>query len=58
MMIPTILASTSRRIFASRLARSRYSRAFSSDIAACEASTFSTATRAGPNACETRLFSR
>ncbi len=57
-MMPMILASTSRRIFASRSATSRYSRAFSSEMAACEATSFSTAIRAGLNARAVRLFSR
>ncbi|MGY3365198.1 hypothetical protein ACVWZL_002323 [Bradyrhizobium sp. GM2.4] len=47
MMIPMMLASTRRRILASRSPRSRYKAAFSSAIAACEASSFSTAIRAG-----------
>ena len=42
-----MLASTRRRILASRCARSRYKRAISSAIAACEASSFNTALRAG-----------
>ena len=44
---PMMLALTRRWIFDSRSARSRYSRAFSSALAACEASSFSTASRAG-----------
>jgi hypothetical protein len=53
-----MLASTRRRILASRSARSRYKRAFSRVIAACEASSSSTVTRSGVNACVARLFSR
>ena len=55
MKIPMMLASTSRRIFASRSSRSRYSRVFSSEIAACDASSFSTATRAGVKTCERQV---
>src|ERR1700704_3765065 len=46
MKIPMMLESTRRRILVSRSATSRYKRAFSSAIAACEASSFSTAIRA------------
>ena len=58
MVIPMMLASTRRRIFASRSARSRYKRVFSSEIAACEASSFSTAMRAGAKTRAAKLFSR
>src|SRR6266478_612272 len=58
MKIPMMLASTRRRIFFSRSATSRYKWAFSSAMAACEASSFSTAIRAGVNTCDARLFSR
>ena len=58
MATPTMLASTSRRIFASRSSSSRYKRLFSSDMAACGASTCSTAMRAGVNTPGARWFSR
>jgi len=56
MKIPMMLASTKRRIFASRSADSRYKTRFSSAIAACEASSFSTASRAGVNTCDAGCF--
>jgi len=53
-----LVASTRRRIFASRSTSSPYSRLFSSAIAACEASTFRTAVRADVKTLGARLFSR
>ncbi|MOA54638.1 hypothetical protein D3C78_1782920 [compost metagenome] len=57
-MMPMMLASTRRRIFASRSSTSRYKRAFSREIAACEATSLSTAVRAGLNTRAVWLFSR
>ncbi|MDT4858923.1 hypothetical protein FQZ97_934140 [compost metagenome] len=57
-MMPMMLASTRRRIFASRSSTSRYRRAFSREMAAWEATSFNTAIRAGLNARAVRLFSR
>ena len=48
--IPKMLASTKRRIFASRSSRSLYRRVFSMEIAAAEAINLRTAIRAGVNA--------
>src|SRR5258708_5297404 len=53
-----MLASTRRRILASRCSRSRYRRAFSREIAACEASNSSTAIRPDVKARGVKLFSR
>src|SRR6202012_343646 len=47
MKMPMMLASTRRRILASRSWRSLYRRAFSSEIAACDANSSSTEHRPG-----------
>jgi hypothetical protein len=47
-----------RRILASLSLRSLYSRAFSSETAACDANVSRTAIRAGVNTCDVKLFSR